>query len=245
MKKTIITFIFLLGSILLIGIGIIISNAIHGNNLLIKVSMDAWVSFAGVIIGGLITLISILFAIFRASNEVRDKEIKDVRPFIVFKPEFNNDFMTSLNQKDDSCHYTIDSTIINVSDKLVNNLVLLDEKVLIYNQETKEYVSFNQTKYAIYTVLLDSREMIKPNDKFSFHTNFLINNYSKNKIEPSFKVITRYIYRDILDLAEYTHYSEYDLSISYTDDGKFFLYYNNLVNRTENVKRIKRQQKKA
>ena len=241
MKKTIIAFIFLLGSILLIGVGIIISNAIHGNNLLNNVSMDGWVSFAGVIIGGLITLISILFAIFRASNEVRDKEIKDVRPFIVFKPEFNRDFMASLNRETDSCHYVIDSTILNVSDKLVNNLVLLDEKVYVYDQEIKKYEPFNQSKYAIYTVLLDSREMIKPNDKFSFHTNYLINNYSKNKIESTFKVITRYTYRDILDLAEYTHYSEYDLSISYTDDGKFFLYYNNLVNRTENVKRIKRK----
>ena len=239
MKKTIIAFIFLLGSFLLIGVGIIISNILHGNNLLIKVSMDGWLSFIGVIIGGLITLISILFAMFRSNNEVRNKEIKDVRPFIIFKPEFNNDFMASFNKKTDSCHYVIDSTIINVSDKLVNNLVLLDEKVYVYNYETKKYESSNQTKYAIYTVLLDSREMVKPNDKFSFHTNFLINNYSKNKIEPTFKVITRYTYRDILDLMEYTHYSEYDLSISYLNDGKFFLYYNNLVNRTEDEKRIK------
>lgn len=245
MKKIIVIFISSLIGILLIGIGILISNAVHGNNLLINVSMDAWVSFTGVIIGGLITLISILFAMNRSKREIQDKEIKDVRPFIVFKPEFNQDFMKSYNKATDNVHYVIDSTVENVSDKLVNNLVLIEERIYLYNTETKKYdlAKFDKMNYDIYTVLLDSREMIKPHDKFAFHTNYLISNYSKTRIKPvyTFKVVTRFNYQDILDLAKYTHYIEYDLSINYTEDNKFFLYYNNLVNKTEKVERIRKK----
>ena len=207
-----------------------------------------WLGFTGSIIGGIIAATSILITITRAKEEVKEKEIKDVRPFIVFKPELNNDFMKSLDKEQDYCHYVIDSTIENVSDKLVNDLRLKEEKVYIYNYETEEYelVNFNNMRYSLYTVLLDSREMIKPHDKFSFHTNFIIDDYSKARDEETyaFKVVTRYTYRDILDLVEYTHYTEYDIGINYTNKGEFILYTNNLVNRTENYKRIKHNKKK-
>lgn len=206
-----------------------------------------WLSFTGAIIGGIIAATSIYITITRAKEEIREKEIKDVRPFIIFKPEFNNDFMKSLDKEHDYCHYVIDSTIENVSDNLVNDLRLLEENVYIYNYETKEYelADFNNMKYSLYTVLLDSREMIKPHDKFSFHTNFIINDYSiaRNEETNSFKVITRYTYRDILDLVEYTHYCEYDIGINYTNKGEFLLYTNNLVNRTESYENLKTKRK--
>ena len=201
-----------------------------------------WLAFTGTIIGGIIAAISLYTTIKRAEEEVREKEVKDVRPFIIFKPEFNRDFMASIDHKTDKCHYVIDSTIENVSDKLVNDLRLLEENVYLYNLETKKYdlVDFDTMNYTIYTLLLDSREMIKPHDKFSFHTNFLIDNYSlaSKEKEYTFKVVTRYTYRDILDLVEYTHYTEYDLSIKF-DNNSFILFYNNLVNRTEKYKRLK------
>ena len=208
-----------------------------------NITADGLLAFIGTIIGGIIASISIIVTVRRAKEEVREKEIKDVRPFIIFKPEFNNDFMKSLDIKKDSCHYVIDSTIENVSDKLVNNLRLLEENIYIYDNNKQEYklVDFDKMNYTIYTVLLDSREMIKPKDKFSFHTNLLINNYSK--AEPiSFKIITRFTYRDILDLVEYTHYSEYDLIINY-NTGSFYLDCDNLVNRTENYRNLKNNYK--
>ena len=199
-----------------------------------------WLAFTGTIIGGIIAAISLYTTIKRAEEEVREKEVKDVRPFIIFKPEFNNDFMSSIDNN--KCHYVINSTIENVSDKLVNDLRLLEENVYLFNENTEEYelVDFDTMNYTIYTLLLDSREMIKPHDKFSFHTNFIIDNYSiTSKEKPcTFKVITRYTYRDILDLVEYTHYTEYDLSIKF-ENNNFILFSNNLVNRTEKYKRLK------
>ena len=83
--------------------------------------------------------------------------------------------------------------------------------------------------------------MIKAHDKFAFHTNFIISNYFKTKEKgtDSFKVITRFTYRDILDLVEYTHYTEYELIVDYTNKGEYFLFYNSLVNRTESYKNLK------
>lgn len=228
MKKFIEIIVFsILFFILGFSLGFVVFGMINGGD----IKTGEWLSFTGAIIGGIIASISIVATIKRAKEEVREKEIKDVRPFIVFKPEFNK----TLNTKQD--HYVIDSTIENVSDKLVNNLRLLEEKVYIYNNETKKYVtSFDNMKYSLYTVLLDSSEMIKPHDKFSFHTNFFINNDFIESV--SFKVITRYTYRDILDLVEYTHYCEYNLSVSYNND-KIMLDYNDLVNRTESYKNLK------
>ena len=227
--------------ILLLGfdLGFIVNNIIDKK----YVSADGWLSFLGAIVGGIIAAISIYVTVARAKEEVREKEIKDVRPFIVFKPEFNKDFMEAYSTLEDNCHYTIDSTVENVSDKLVNNLRLLDEDVYIYNSETDEYNILDpmECNYNIYTVLLDSNEMIKAHDKFAFHTNFIISNYSKTKEKgtDSFKVITRFTYRDILDLVEYTHYTEYELIIDYTNKGEYFLFYNSLVNRTESYKNLK------
>lgn len=227
--------------ILLLGfdLGFIVNNIVDKK----YVSADGWLSFLGAIVGGIIAAISIYTTITRAKEEVREKEIKDVRPFIVFKPEFNKNFMEAYSILEDNCHYTIDSTIENVSDKLVNNLRLLDEDVYIYNSENDEYNILDpmECNYNIYTVLLDSNEMVKAHDKFAFHTNFIINNYSKTKEKgaDSFKVITRFTYRDILDLVEYTHYTEYELIIDYTNEGEYFLFYNSLVNRTESYKNLK------
>lgn len=234
-KSLLIVLIFLLG----FDLAFILNNVIDKK----FVSADGWLSFLGAIIGGIIAGISIYITVTRAKEEVREKEIKDVRPFIVFKPEFNKDFMEGLDKNKDNCYYVIDSTIENVSDKLVNNLRLLDEDVYIYNSETDQFNILNplDDNYNIYTVLLDSREMVKSNDKFSFHTNFIIDNYSKNKEKgtDSFKIVMRFAYQDILDLVEYTHYIEYELVIDYTNDGKYFLFYNNLVNRTESYKNLK------
>lgn len=227
--------------ILLLGfdLGFIVNNIIDKK----YVSADGWLSFLGAIVGGIIAAISIYVTVARAKEEVREKEIKDVRPFIVFKPEFNKDFMEAYSTTEDNCFYAIDSTVENVSDKLVNNLRLLDEDVYIYNSETDEYNILDpmECNYNIYTVLLDSNEMIKAHDKFAFHTNFIISNYSKTKEKgtDSFKVITRFTYRDILDLVEYTHYTEYELIIDYTNKGEYFLFYNSLVNRTESYKNLK------
>ena len=224
--------------VLLIGfdLGFIISNIIDNR----YASADALLSFLGAILGGTIAAISIYVTIKRANEEVREKEIKDVRPFVVFKPEFNKDFMEAVDYEQNFCHYVIDSTIENVSENLVNNLKLLDESVYIYNNKKLKKLKPNITNYAIYTVLLDSREMVKAHDKFPFHTNFLIDNYSESQgSDQSFKVVTRYTYRDILDLVEYTHYCEYDLTINYTRDGKYILSYSDLVNRTESYKNLK------
>ena len=229
----IIVLIFLLG----LDLGFIIYNIIDDK----VFSADGILSFLGAIIGGIIAAISIYATIKRAKEEVREKEIKDVRPFIVFKPEFNKDFMEAYNSDEDYCHYAISSTIENVSDNLVNDLRLLDEDVYIYNEGKFVKLKPNTTNYAIYTVLLDSREMVKAHDKFSFHTNFLIDNYmtESDNSAACFKVVTRYTYRDILDLVEYTHYCEYELNINYTRDHKYGLFYNNLVNRTESYKNLK------
>ena len=229
----ILVLVFLLG----LDLGFIVCNVIDGKN----ISADGLLSFLGAILGGTIAAISIYTTIKRANEEVREKEIKDVRPFIVFKPEFNNNFMESYNADEDFCHYAIASTIENVSDNLVNDLRLLDEDVYIYNEGKLNKLKPNATNYEIYTVLLDSREMVKAHDKFSFHTNFLIDNYMtvSESSAACFKIVTRYTYRDILDLVEYTHYCEYELNINYTSDHKYNLFYTNLVNRTESYKNLK------
>ena len=212
------------------------------NWLIVEGTKDSWISFAGSIIGGFITMLVLYFTVKQSNMENENNNIKSVRPFILVTPELNNDFDESIDTDCNGCQYVIDTTVENISNNLVKDLVLEKELVYIYNSSINDFELLDPDKdnYAIYTVLYNKQDMIKPNGVSKFHTNFIINNYS-DALEDNavcFKVVTTYRYKDVMDYVEYKHYFEYELNINYSRDGKFSLFAQDIKNNLVEEKRI-------
>ena len=208
--------------------------------IIVEGTKDAWIGFAGSIIGGLVTMLALYFTIKHENDREEISQSKSVRPFIIATPEFKNDFASSIDEFSDDAFYAISLTVKNISNNLVKDLIIESEDIYEFNEKTKEYdleirnlIKENKTNYSIFTIILDTRSMIEPFSSFDFQTNFLINNYkteSKNSVH-SFKIKMIYKYRDVLDIIEYTHCSEYKLLINYTVKGDFILFSQDVKNR--------------
>lgn len=244
-KKVLITTVLLLflSAPTVYGILLFVDKIILCNytNIIVEGSKDAWIGFAGSIIGGLITMLALYFTISNENEKRESEKSKIIRPFIICKPQFNMEFVESIDKNQNFCHYPIALVVENISNNVVKDLKLESEMVYRFNTETKEYdldnqqlVETDKTNYGIFTVLLDNIEMIKPNSSFSYQTNFIIDDYeTASKIScESFKIIATYKYRDILDIIEYTHHLEYELFINYTNKGDFILFTQNVSNKT-------------
>lgn len=251
-KRVLITtiLILLLSAPLVYSILLLIDKVLlcNSNNFIIEGSKDAWIGFAGTIIGGLITMLALYFTIQDENSKRKKEKAKTIRPFIICKPQFLMDFDKTIDRTQNCCQYPIALVVENISNNLVKDLRLASETVYQYNQKTKEYdlkinelVERHNKNYNIFTVLLDSTEMIKPNSSFVYQTNFLISNYETafQESHQSFKIIAFYKYRDILDIVEYTHQLEYELVINYTTTGDFLLFAQNISNKTIKEKQIK------
>lgn len=205
--------------------------------IIIEGSKDAWISFFANIFSGIITMLALFITIKHENISYNREQTKLIRPFIVATPLFEKEFMNSVHEN--SCFYPISFRVENISNNLVKDLQIVDEQVYEYNPTSKKYdlnqqvlLSNNQTHYSIFTVLLESRTMIKPLASYDFQTNFLIDDYSvtSESSAHSFKVFVILKYRDIMDKVEYTHKVEYELFINYTNTGNFILFTDNIQN---------------
>lgn len=211
--------------------------------IVVEGSKDAWICFAGSIFGGLITMLTFYFTIMQNKKEYEKNKIKSIRPFIILTPCFNNDFNKAIDEKQDFCHYVIDTTVENISNNLVKDLAIEKETAYIYDVNLKEFrpIDFHTDIYNIYTVMVSQFEMIKPYCILKYHTNFTINKNSVARKESAatFKFVAQYKYRDMMDYVEYHHHFEYKMCINYTRSGKFTLFAYDIQNRIESENKIK------
>lgn len=197
-------------------------------------SKDAWISFAGSIIGGATTMLALYFTIKFEHERMRAERRKQSRPFIVCTPKFEHSFSKTINKAYDSCMYPISIEVENISDNLVKDFRVLSEMIFEYNTESKAYdldnqslLRNNKTPYDIWTVVLDDLVMIKPHNAFHLQTNFGINPYSvtrKKESSHSFQIELKYVYRDSLDLVEYTYILSYELVLDFNNKGGYRLF---------------------
>ncbi|MBR1376793.1 MAG: hypothetical protein IJ565_03165 [Bacilli bacterium] len=201
-----------------------------------NISKDAWLTFIGSIIGGLITMIGVILTIQYEKRVNKINQLKDVRPFIVCKPDLPDVLYSA---KDEEEFRTYNLNVKNVSDNLVKDLRVLSDEVYIYvgNDKYEKVDDSKDSRYSIFTVLMDTTEMIEAHNVFSYQTNILIHNYKETSKSPAdtFKVKMLFEYTDILDLKKYRHYLEYNLTINYTrEKGKYILFANDIKNETIN-----------
>lgn len=197
-------------------------------------SKDAWISFAGSIIGGATTMLALYFTIKFEYERMRVEKRKQLRPFVACAPKFEHSFAKTINRAYDSCMYPITIEVENISDNLVKDFRILSEVVLEYNTESKAYDLDNQsllrndeTPYGIWTVVLDDLVMIKPHNTFYLQTNFVINPYSvtrKKESNHSFQIELKYSYQDSLDLVEYVYALSYELVLNFDNKGGYKLF---------------------
>lgn len=200
-------------------------------------SKDAWINFFGTLFSGITTLIALLFTIKHENQKQKKEEIKYIRPFILIKPILKKDFDDTV--ENNNYFYYFSTRVENISENLVKDLQLVEEKVFEFNEETKKYdlnqqelLETDNTNYCIYTVLLDDFKIIAPHSFFDFQTNLIINNYSESsKIsDKSFYIKFLIKYRDTMDRMEYYSQLDYEFIINYTRDKKIHIFINNVRN---------------
>lgn len=211
-------------------------------------SVDAWINFFGSIICGISIMIAIYYLIDNDRKINYYNKAKELRPFVVCKPKFIKRFAEMIDKNDNSCEYPISLTIENISNNLVKDLKLDEEETYMYDAVNGEYIKLydrdnkGDSLYALYTISLYDNVLIKPHDTFNFQTNLYIRDYleaSKSSCQ-IFKVKSKYKYRDIYDLVEYTQYVEYDLVLNFNDKGEYKLVANNIISKLVKEKRINR-----
>ena len=211
-------------------------------------SVDAWITFFGSVICGISMMIAVYYIMDNERKRDYYTRAKEVRPFIICKPKFIKRFMDMVNKEDNKCEYPISLTFENVSNNLLKDLKLDYEETYMYDSTKGEYIKLYDKDnkgnylYALYTTMLYDDILIKPHDTFSFQTNLIITDYKKASNESCqiFRVKSKYKYKDILDLVEYTEYIEYELMLNFNDKGEYKLVLNKIINRVVNEKRIKR-----
>ena len=189
----------------------------------------------------------LLFAILNILLSSIGKENKGtaIKPFILCNPLFDESFTESID-KESYVMYPITLEVENISANSLKDLRLFSEETYILNNETGKYeLMYNENDifdlYNIYTST-DVKYMLKNNDKVLMQTKFMISNFDKAYQEGDrlFKVKTYFKYRDMLDITEYTHLVEYNLSIIFVSDEEYKLDTYDVINTIIEEKNIRK-----
>lgn len=202
-------------------------------------SVDSWISFAGSIIGGSITMIALYFTIKQEHIMIKKNTELSVMPSIYC--ELKNEMISNnTNDKELLVGGCINNwgfvnwDMVNSSDNLANNVRIVDQLYYLPkpNSMEKAYTKIDDLdEYGIslYTILYEDSVFIPPHNKQSWKANFMIetNDDGTYKFGNSafvFKHAIVYKYSDVLENKEYTGRFEFELNINVDSENKLHFY---------------------
>lgn len=214
-------------------------------------SVDTWISFAGSIIGGSITMIALYFTIKQEHIMIKKNTELSVMPSIYCELQ-NNIISNNTNDKElviDDCINNwgfINWDMINSSDNLANNVRIVDQFYYLPKPNSKEkaYIQIeNLDEYGIslYTILYEDSIFIPPHNKQSWKSNFMIEpnddgTYKFGGPAFIFKHAIIYKYTDVLESREYTGRFEFEFNINVDTENKLHFHLWDSSNRLINKK---------
>lgn len=123
-------FILLLSPILVYLIILAIYSVVVTNSLFgfIQGSRDAWIGFAGSLIGGSMTMFAVIFTMQHDRKLRKQDYIHKVRPFLVFELVVKNNYIRELEFHDLDLLDSIDVSVRNVSENILKDFRIIEIK---------------------------------------------------------------------------------------------------------------------
>ena len=204
-------------------------------------SSDTWISFAGSIVGGSITMIALYFTIKQERVAIKKTVELSIMPTIYCELKngvmSNNTNCKELVVSDCLNNYGIlNWAMINCSDNIANNVRIVNQVFYLpkSNSEKKAYIEIaNLDAYGIslYTILYGDSIFIPPHKKQSWRSNFMIETnddgtYKFGESSFTFKHAIIYKYSDVTGDKEYTGRFEFEININIDNENipHFFLW---------------------
>lgn len=194
-------------------------------------SADAWIGFAGSIIGGSITMLA-LYLTFRHEREVgRQQYIESIKPYISCRISNYDELERSIDVGNCLNDYGfIQCKMKNISHNIAN-ISYIDQYVSI-ERAKGEYVkqeNLEQFGISIYTVQLDDGFFLAPKDSYRWKTNVLIEqddegNYKFEGSAFAFRYTIQFGVTDVLKADTYIFEFDFDININIDTDGKPILF---------------------
>ncbi|MBQ3252185.1 MAG: hypothetical protein IJB02_02965 [Oscillospiraceae bacterium] len=207
-------------------------------------SADAWIGFAGSIIGGSITMIA-LYLTFRHERDVgRQHYIESIKPYISCRvANYDEDDRTIDVGKCIEDYGFIKCKMKNISNSIANisygdQYISLEQEKGVYEKQE----NLDQFGISIYTVQLDSGFFLAPKDDYKWNVNFNIEldddgNYKFQDSAFAFRYTILFQITDALKADTYTFEFAFDININIDTNGKPILFLDNQSNTIlENVK---------
>lgn len=199
-------------------------------------SIDAWIGFAGSILGGFITMFA-LFLTFKHERAVAEaNNALSIRPCVIGEFTCYDAKKKELIVSDCINNYGfITWKMSNITDNLANNVTICDQYSLVSGSCPNNYVRkddlYDEFGISIYTILIEDYVIIKPRGEQEYKTNFSIDmdelgQYSFGDSAFMFKHAIVFQYNDITNKQSYKTKFEFEININVDVDNNlhFFLW---------------------
>ena len=206
-------------------------------------SVDTWISFAGSIIGGSITMVALALTINYESEARKKEELRQIKPVLVGEPIYLEDSWGRVS-KEFNVNGCIEQDvqlpwmIKNVSNNIANNLSIIREYIYLYNTKTNSYDIEKQGLYSygitMLQVILDNNFLLEPNSYQNFNTNFKCEYDNNGEFmfgnAFNFLYVKKYSYTDVRNIVTYENLFKMELNINIDVDNKLHLFIGNYYN---------------
>ena len=200
-------------------------------------SADAWIGFAGSIIGGSMTMLA-LYLTFRNERDARRQQyIDSIKPYVSCR--IDNYDQDERIIKIDNCindYGFIKCKMKNISSNIANinyhdQYVSIEKEKGVYERQE----NLDQFGISIYTVQLDSGFFLEPKGDYQWNTNFLIElddngSYRFKDSSFAFRYTICFEITDVLKAETYIFEFDYDINVNIDINGKPILFLDNQSN---------------
>lgn len=200
-------------------------------------SADAWIGFAGSIIGGSITMLA-LYLTFRHERDVgRQQYIDSIKPYISCRiVNYDEDERTIDVGKCIDDYGFIKCKMKNISNSIANisyfdQYISLEKEKGVYEKQK----NLDQFGISIYTVQLDNGFFLAPKDDYKWNVNFNIEldnqgNYRFRDSAFAFQYTILFKITDVLKADAYIFEFSFDVNINIDTKGEPILFLENQSN---------------
>ena len=200
-------------------------------------SADAWIGFAGSIIGGSMTMLA-LYLTFRHERDIqRQQYIDSIKPYVSCRVDSYDEDERTIKIGDCVNDYGyIKCKMKNISSNIANisyheQYVSIEKEKGVYEKQE----NLDQFGISIYSVESDNGFFLGPKDDYHWNTNFLVelDNKGNYKFEDSafaFRYTICFEITDVLKADTYIFEFDFDLNVNIDINGKPILFLENQRN---------------
>ncbi len=211
---------------------VIIAKFLKSNHLMDAIgTADAWIGFAGSIIGGSITMFA-LYLTFKHESKVREKNhIDSIKPYISCRIANYKDDERKINIGECVSEYGhIECIMRNISNN-IGNIKFKDEFISVETKKDhfEKVDNLKQFGISIYTVQFDNGFFLAPQETYKWNTNFGLEvdddgNYKFNDNAFSFMHTILFEITDVSNTDKYTFRFDFEININIDVNNKPILF---------------------